>query len=35
MLRKWIFFDDTSVKEKEDWSAVVQLITNGKRLSSS
>lgn len=28
--KKWIFFDDMCVKEKEDWTAVVNLMTAGQ-----
>lgn len=28
--RRWIFFDDMCVKEKEDWTAVVNLMTAGQ-----
>lgn len=30
--RRWIFFDDMCVKEKEDWTAVVNLMTAGQCL---
>lgn len=31
---KWIFFDDMCVREKEDWTAVVNLMTDGQQLDT-